>query len=105
MIWERLVKCVPLNNRPCQARRPLVNINSNETLFYSFTVTINKSGGSRNTIDYPDVRACFSDRVKNINVKVHNLVSRVNETKSLVGHELCKCKCVLSQSVCNSYQK
>ena len=56
-------------------------------------------------MDYPDVRACFSDRVKNMNVKVHNLVSRVNETKSLVRHELCKCKCVLSESVCNSYQK
>ena len=40
-----------------------------------------------------------------MNVKVHNLVTRVNETKSLVRHELPKCKCVLSESVCNSNQK
>ena len=46
------IKCVSLNNLPCQARPTFVNINSNETVFYSFTVTINKCGGSCNiTID------------------------------------------------------
>ena len=46
------IKRVSLSNRPNQARpRPrLVNITSNETLFYPFTVGINKCGGGCNNI-------------------------------------------------------
>ena len=39
-----------------------------------------------------------------MNVKVFNLMLRVNETKVLVQHELCKCKCRLNEIVCNSKQ-
>ena len=45
------IKCVTLNNRPCQAIPTLVNINSDETLFYPFTVSVNNCGGSCNIID------------------------------------------------------
>ena len=44
------IKCVYLNNRPCQARTTL-DINFNETLFYPLTVSVNKCGGSCNTIN------------------------------------------------------
>ena len=36
---------------------------------------------------------------------VFNLMSRVNETRFLVQHESCECKCGLNESVCNSVQK
>ena len=39
---EGNIKCVPLNNWPCQARPILADINSNETHFYPFTVSVNK---------------------------------------------------------------
>ena len=39
------IKCVSLNNRPCQARPTLVNINSDETHFYKSTLNVIKSGG------------------------------------------------------------
>ena len=45
-----------INNQPCQARPTLVNINSEETLFYLFTVCANKCGGSCNPIDDPYAR-------------------------------------------------
>ena len=35
------IKFVSLNNQPCQARSRLVNINSNELLYYPFTVSVN----------------------------------------------------------------
>ena len=46
-------KCVFLNNQPCLARPTPININSNEPLYYLFTVTVNdnKCGGRFNTID------------------------------------------------------
>ena len=40
-----------------------------------------------------------------MNVKVFDLISRVKETRSLVQHELCECKCRLNENVYNSKQK
>ena len=40
--YKEPIKCVSLNNQPCHARPTFVNINYNETLFYSFTVTVDK---------------------------------------------------------------
>ena len=48
---------------------------------------------------------CVPDVVKNINVKVFNLMSRTNETRHKKWHETCKCKCRLDASVCNNKQR
>ena len=45
------LECVSLKNQPCKARQTIVNTISNETLFYLFTVKINKCGGIYNAID------------------------------------------------------
>ena len=47
---------------------------------------------------------CFPDVVKNLNMKVFNLISRANETMHIKWHETCKCKCRLDVSVCNNKQ-
>ena len=44
-------------------------------LFYPFGIKINKSSGSCNNINDPYATLCASDAVKNINVKVFNLMS------------------------------
>ena len=48
---------------------------------------------------------CVPDVVKNLNVKVFNLMSRTNETRHIKWHETCKCKCRLDASVCNNKQR
>ena len=80
-------------------------MNSNETLLHLFTVSFHKSGRSCSTIDDPYGRGCVPNKVKNMNLKVCNLTSGVNETRFLVQHELCDWKCGLNESVCNSKQK
>ena len=40
-----------------------------------------------------------------MNVKVFNLMSRVNETRFLVQHESCECKYRLNGNVCILKQK
>ena len=102
---DRRLKCISLNNRQCQTRPAIVDMNSNETLFYSFTVSVNKSGRSCNTINDPYAPVCVSNKVKNINAKVFKLMSVVNETKFLVHHESCEYKWKLNESVCNSKRK
>ena len=103
--YKEPTKCVTLNNRPSQVRPILVNVNSNETIFYRLTVNVNKCGGSSSTTDDPYARICVPNKVKNMHVNVFNLMSVVNETKFFVQHESCECICRLNESVCNSKQK
>ena len=96
---------VSLNNQPCKARPTIINMNTDKNLFYPFTVSVNRCRGSCNTVDNPYARVCVPNKVKNINVKVFNLMSGVNETRFLVQYESYECKCGLNESVRNSKQK
>ena len=59
---------------------------------------------SLNNINDRYVKLCVPDLVKNINLKVFNLMSKTNETRHIKQHETCKCKCRLDASVCNNKQ-
>ena len=63
------------------------------------------SSSSCNNINDSYAKACVSDVVKNLNIKVFNLMSRNNETEHIKWHEMCKCKCRLDESVCNNKQR
>ena len=45
------------------------------------------------------------DVAKSINIKVFNLMSRINETRYASWHETCTCKWRLNVSVCNDKQR
>ena len=85
--FQGAIKRVSLNNQPCKARPTLADINSNETLFYPFTVSVNKYRGSSNTIDNSYGPVCVLNKVKYMNEKVFNLMSEVNEIRFIVKHE------------------
>ena len=55
-------------------------------------VSFNNCGGRYNTIDDPYAQIFVPDKVKNMNEKIFNLMSRVNETRFLVQHESFECK-------------
>ena len=75
------LKCLSMNNKECKIRREIIDINSNEPLFYPYSTEVNKCRGSCNNINNPYTKLCVPDVVKNINVKVFNLMSRTNETR------------------------
>ena len=93
---------VSMENQECKIRPEIINVNTNESVFYPFSIKINKCSGSCNRINDPYAKLCVPDVVKNINVKVFNLMSRINETRHIIWHETCKCICRLSASVCNN---
>ena len=70
--------------------------------FHLFTVSVNKCVGSCNAINDPHDQVYVPNKVNNMNVKVFNLISIVNETTFLVQHESCECKCGLNERLCNS---
>ena len=76
-----LLECVSMNNQECKVTPEIVNVNSNEPLFYPFSIRASKCSGSCNNINDPYAKLCVSDVVKNLNIKVFNLMSRTNETR------------------------
>ena len=45
------------------------------------------------------------DIVKDTNIKVFNMLARINETRKITWHESCKCICRLTKAVCNNKQE
>ena len=60
------IKFLPLNIQPCKARPRLVNINSNQTIFYPFADIDNSCGEGCNTVDNAYVWVCVPNKVKNM---------------------------------------
>ena len=84
------LKGVSINNQECRIKPEKININSNEPTIYLYSTEVNKCSDSRNNISDPYAKLCVPDVVKNINVKVFNLMSKANETKHIKSHETCK---------------
>ena len=43
--------------------------------------------------------------VKDVNVTVFNMITKINEAKTFVKHNSCDCKCKFDSRACNSNQK
>ena len=99
------LELVSMNNQECKIRSEIINVNTNEPVFYPYSITINKCKGICNTINDPYAKLCVRETFKNLNVKVFNLMSRTNETIHIEWHKTCKCKCRLDASVCNNKQR
>ena len=98
------LECVSISNQECKVRPKIVNVTSNKPVFFPFSVKTSKCSGSFNNINDPYAKLCAPDVVKNLNVKVFNLMSRTNGKRHIKRHEICKCKCRLDASACNNKQ-
>ena len=74
-------------------------------MFYPFSIKVNKCNANCNNINDPYAKLRVPDVVKNINVKVFNLISWSNQRKRIEWHETCKGKCTLDLSVCDNKQR
>ena len=99
------LNCVLMNNQECKVRPEIVDVSSNNPIFFPFSFKVNRCSGNCNNINDPYAKICVPDFVKNLNVKVFNLMSRSNKTKSIKSDETCKCICRLNKIICNSKQR
>ena len=104
LVGRTHLSCISMNNQACKVRPEIVNVNSNGPVFYHFSIKTSKCSGSCNDINDPYAKICVPDVVKDLNVKVFNLMSRTNETRHIKWHKTCKCKYRLDSSVCNNKQ-
>ena len=98
------LECVSMNNQECKARPKIIDVNNNEPAFYPFSIKVNKCSGRCSSINNPYAKICIPNIIKNINLKVFNLMQRVNEMKQIIWHETCKCVCRLTSTVCDNKQ-
>ena len=94
-----------MSNQERKARPEIMHVNNNNPVFYPFSIKTSKCSGNCNNINDPYTKICLPDVVKDLNVKVFNLMSRTNETKNIKWHETCKCECRLDAIVCNNKQR
>ena len=94
---------VSMNNQECKIRTEMINLNTNEPMFYPYSIKINRCKGNCNTINDPYAKICVPDQIKDTNVKVFNLMSRTNETRHMKWHKTCICR--LDASICNNKQR
>ena len=99
------LECVTISNQKCKVRPKLFSVNSNEPVFFPFSIKTTKSSVSCNNINDPYAKLCPPDVVKNLNVKVFSLMSRTNESRHIKWHQTCKYKCRLDGSVCNNKKR
>ena len=94
-----------MNNQACKVRPEIINVNSNEPVFYPFSIKTSKCSGICNNINDTYAKICVPNIIKDLNAKVFNLMSRTNETRHMKWHETCKSKYRLDASVCNNKQR
>ena len=68
------LECISMNNQNCKARAKIIDVNNDEPVFYPFSIKVNKCSGICNNINDPYAKLCVPGIIKNINVKVFNLM-------------------------------
>ena len=61
LFLSSLVSWISMNNQACKVRPEIVNVNSNEPVFYSFSIKTSKCSGSCNNINDPYAKICVPD--------------------------------------------
>ena len=74
---------VLMNNQKCKVRPEIVNIASNNPIFYPCSIKVYKCSGNCNGINDPLSKICTPDIVKNLNVKGFSLMTLSNETRHI----------------------
>ena len=94
-----LLSYISTNNQACKVRPEIINVNSNKpaSVFYHFSIKTSKCSDSCNNINEQYAKMCVSDVVKDLKVRVFNVLKQ-----DIKWHETCKSKCRLDASVCDN---
>ena len=102
-------KCISLSNQKCMTQPTLISLdtndNSQEFHYYPFTVKLDRCVGSCNTLNDLSNKVCVPNKTEDLNLSVFNMITGINESKTLTKHISCECKCKFDGRKCNSNQK
>ena len=100
---------VSLSNQKCMTQPTLINLHPNEYSqelnYYLFVVKFDRFVGSCNTLDDLSNKVCVSNKTEDLNLSVFNMITGMNESKTLTKHVSCECICKFDGRKCDSNQK
>ena len=67
LVNKNPLSCTLMNNQACKVRPEIIIVNSNEPIFYAFSIETSKCSGSCNNINDPYANICVPDAVKDLN--------------------------------------
>ena len=101
-------KFVSVSNSKCEIRPTIINLHPNkysqEFHYYPFTIKLDKCVGSYNTLNDFYNKVCVPNKTEDVNLSVFNMITRLNESKTLATHISCEPKCKFDGRICNSNQ-
>ena len=101
MVKVKSLECMSVVNQKCMSTPKILDINTNKPVFYPYSIKVNKCSRDCNNINDSMTKLCVPDIVRDMNIKVFNLLARINETRKIVWHETCKCICRLTSAIGN----
>ena len=57
---------------------------------------------SCNTLNYLLAKVCVPNKTEDVNLNLFNMITEINESKTLTKHTSCECKCKCDGRMCNS---
>ena len=98
-------KCMSVNNDPCMTRPTLIDLNHVKFNYFPFMISLDKCNGScNNSVDELSAKVYVPSKTKGVNVNVFNMITRMNETKTLVNYLSCTCECKFDSTAFNINQ-
>ena len=76
-----------------------------ETDYYPWMISLNKFNGDCNGVDSLSTETCVPCETKDLNLNAFNIITRINEVKTLAKHISCVCQCKFDSTTCGSDQK
>ena len=55
------LECISMKNQKCKVKPEIIDINSNDPIFFPFSIKINKCSDNCNNINNPYARICVPD--------------------------------------------
>ena len=101
-------KCVSLSNQKFVIQLTLINLHPNEYSqefhCYPFVVKLDRFVESCNTLNDLSNKVCVPNKIEDLNLSVFNMITGINESKTLTKPLSCTSKCKLDGRKCNSDQ-
>ena len=93
-----------LNNQKCVSQ-PTIKLHPNEYSqefhYYPFEVKLDRCVGSCNTLNDLSNKVCVPNKTEDLKLRVFNIITEINESKTLTKHISCECKCQFDGRKCN----
>ena len=72
-------KCLSLKNGRFLARRNITDLYPEELQYYLLMFSLDRCNGSCNALDHLSSKICVSNKTKDVNLYVFNIITEINE--------------------------